>query len=170
MDWRNPFEDFRDKYLSFKNVKAYKLCAIRFGCVKYDPAKVDEYKATIKRVLGNTVTPAQMEFFGIAYRDMGVKWGIQPWITKYLNAKFAFVLGVSLAGGWFPLLHFGLSFHTSAENYWQIGGGFGAEGTVTDGNRYERTVICGKFRKGNFKKEWEDGGNYDVYGYYEGVI
>jgi len=170
MDWRNPFEDFRDKYMSFNNVRAYKLCAIRFGYIPYDAAKVEEYKKLIKTVLVNNVSDRNLQMFATAYRDMGVKWGIQPWITKYLNARFSISIGVSIWKHFLPLLHVGISFHTSPENYWQIGGGFGAEGKVTDGNLYERTTICFKLRKGNFINEWKDAGNYDVYGYYEGVI
>jgi len=32
-DWRNPFENFRDKYLSPKNVKGYQLFLLRLGFI-----------------------------------------------------------------------------------------------------------------------------------------
>lgn len=170
MDWRNPIEEFRDKYMSFKNVRGYKLCAIRFGYIPYSPFRVDEYRRKVREVLGDKVSSLQLELFTIAYRDMGVRRGIQPWISKYLNAKFSLCINASIWKGWLPLLHIGIAFHISDSKYVQIGGGFGAEGTVTDTNLYERATICGKLRIGDFYKEWTDGGNYDVYGFYEGVI
>ncbi|PKN71188.1 MAG: hypothetical protein CVU54_01845 [Deltaproteobacteria bacterium HGW-Deltaproteobacteria-12] len=169
MDWRNPFEGFRDKYLSFKNVKAYQLFLIRKGFIPYSLDRVAEYSAKVREIWGNSIPEDQLAQFCVAYRDMGVKRGVQPWITKFFNARLSFMIGVSIWKSWLPLLFVGLSIRYSAENYFQAGLGFGPEGTLTDGV-YERTTICGKFRFGNFIDEYIDGGNFDVYGIYEGMI
>jgi hypothetical protein len=170
MDWRNPCEAFRDKFLSFKNVRGYKLCALRFRYIPFAVDKRPEYEAIIRSVWRTEIPEDQIQQFIYAYRDMGVKKGIQPWITKYLNAKLSLCINVSIWKGWLPLFHFGLSIRYSKENYFQFGFGFGAEGKITDTNLYERATICGKLRFGNFKHEYTDGGNFDVYDHYEGVI
>jgi hypothetical protein len=174
MDWRNPFEDFRDKYLSFAPVTAYKLFLIRWGYIPYFKEKVDAYDARVKKVWGDEIPPEKVDLFMSrwdTYRDMGVEPGIQTWITKFYNARFSFHIGVSIWKGWLPLPFLGLVIRRSLENYFQAGIGFGPEGKHDNNtNVWERATICGKLRTASFKEEWHKGGNTDVYGYYEGTV
>lgn len=170
MDWRNPFEDFRDKYLSFKNVKAYKLFLVRWGYIPFSPGKVVEYDTKVREIWGAEDVPIQFFLAGQTYKDMGVKPGIQPWITKFFNARFSLQLGVSIWKGWLPLPFFGIVIRFTECRYFQMGGFFGPEGKYDpETNTFERATICGKFRFAEYKGEWYKGGNFDVYGFYEGI-
>jgi hypothetical protein len=170
MDWRNPFEDFRDKYLSFKGVIGYKLLALRVGLIQYDAAKVDEYRDKAKAFYGEYFT----ESFVSAYRSMGVTWKVQPWDTKFYNARFSLHLGVSIWKGWLPLPFIGVCYRWNEARYFQTGIGFGPEGEShfnEKGQRcFERATLCGKFRLANSLTEYTKGGNFDVIGFYEGAI
>ena len=171
MDWRNPFEDFRDKYLSFANVKAYKLWLIRWGYIPYSPDRVTEYNAKVLDVWGSAEdVPLQFFWAGQTYRDMGVKKGIQPWITKFFNARFSLHVGVSIWKGWLPLPFLGVVIRLTERRYFQFGGIFGPEGKYDkETNTFERATICGKFRLAEYVSEYTEGGNFDVYGFYEGI-
>jgi len=167
MDWRNPFEDFRDKYLSFNDVRAYKLWVWRYGLIPYKEDELSTYTSTIANVLGRVPDPP----FVWAYRDMGVKKGIQPWITKFFNAKFSIHIGVSIWKRWLPLPFVGICYRINDANYFQMGGFFGPDGEADkETGLFAKCVICGKFRFANFITEFTEGGNYDVYGDYEGAI
>jgi hypothetical protein len=170
MDWRNPFEGFRDKYCSFKDVKGYKLFVLRVGFIPYEASRIPEYTEKVKSYFGEHYSP----IFDGCYRDMNVTWKIQPWNTKFYNARFSLHLGVSIWRGWLPLPFIGLCFRWNEKTYFQAGLGFGPEGENRfddQGRRcFERATICGKFRLANIMTEYTKGGNYDVYGFYEGAI
>lgn len=171
MDWRNPFEDFRDKYLSPKNVKGYQLLALRLGYIPFSQDKVREYREKVEKFWAGQLPPLEIDFFVVGYRDMGVKKiiGVQPWITKYFNARLSIVFNVCIWKKWLVLPFFGISIRLTDNKYIQIGLGFGAEGTLKD-CVYERASMSGKFRIGNVRNEYFKGGNYDIIGLYEGII
>jgi hypothetical protein len=167
MDWRNPFEDFRDKYLSFKNVKAYKLFLWRYNYIPYSVN--NEYREVVKKMWNGE--EVSLDSFCMAYRDMKVQKGVQPWITKFFNAKFSLHIGVSIWKGWLPLLFVGIVWRWDDYRYFQAGGFWGCEGAYdSQTNTWERAVICGKLRFADSKKEYIDGGNLDVFGNYEGLV
>lgn len=170
MDWRNPFEDFRDKYLSPKNVKGYQLFLLRLGFIPYSIEKVPIYEKIIREYWNNSISESEVQFFISAYRDMKTKNGFQisSWITKFFNARFSFVINVAI-WKFIPLPYVGLSIRCSKEKYFQLGIGFGAEGKFENGI-YERACLSGKLRIGDFRNEYIYGGNYDVYDIYEGIV
>lgn len=169
IDWRNPFENFRDKYCSFSNVKAYKLWLWRYNYVPFSVGKVGEYMDKVREQWAGESVP--LGHFFSAYRDMGVKDGRQPWITKFFNAKFSLHIGVSIWKGWLPLPYIGIVLRYSPTRYFQFGGIFAPEGafdSVTE--TWERATLCGKFRWAEYKSEYYKGGNYDVLDNYEGLV
>jgi hypothetical protein len=176
MDWRNPFEDFRDKYLSFGPVKAYKLWVGRWGYIPYDPLLVPYYDKTVLSIWGDAIPQDEADKFTAkwdTYVDMKVVKGRQPWITKFFNAALSIHIGVSYPTNrtWLKLPFLGVVIRWSKTSYFQFGGIFGPEGAHEKGTDvWERSTICGKFRFGEFKKEYLAGGNYDVYGFFEGVV
>ena len=96
--------------------------------------------------------------------------GEQPWITKFFNARFSLHYGISVTQGGRRLPFIGLVFRFTERSYFQTGLGFGPEGKYDkETNTYERTTLSGKFRFGEYKKEWYSGNNFDVYGFYEGI-
>lgn len=175
MDWRNPFEDFRDKYLSFTDVRSYKLWVWRYNYIPFSTDRILEYEAKIREVWGKEIPQVDLEQFMPAwqtYKYLMVIKGKQPWITKYFNAKFSIHLGVSypINHPWLKLPFIGIVYRWDEQNYFQFGLGFGPEGLHQNGTDiWERSTICGKFRFANFKDEYYKGGNFDVYGYYEGI-
>lgn len=169
MDWRNPFEDFRDRYLSFKNVRAYKLWVWRYNYVPYSLSRVSEYMDKVRAIWIRE--PVPLGKFFTAYRDMGVRSGIQPWITKFFNAKFSIHIGCSIVWKWLPLPYVGITYRMDEYRYFQIGGFFAPEGNYDAAtNTWERATLCGKFRWAEYKAEYYKGGNFDVFGNYEGLV
>ena len=170
MDWRNPFENFRDKYLSFKNVKAYKLFLWRYKYIPYSVGMAGDYIQKVNQVWEGVEGINKGPFYA-AYRDMGVKDEIQPWITKFFNAKFSLHIGVSIWRGWLPLPFIGIVYRFDDYRYFQFGGIFGPEGNYDAGTEtWERATLCGKCRLAEFKQEWLAGGNRDVLGCFEGLV
>lgn len=170
MDWRNPFEEWRDKHLSAFNVKGYKVWLIRWGYIPYSPDKCTEYDMQVREIWGEEDVPIQFFLAGQTYRDLGVIKGEQPWITKFFNARFSLHRGVSVTQSGWRLPFWGMVFRFTKRHYFQIGLGFGPEGKYNaETGTYERTTLSGKFRHGEYKGEWYKGGNFDVYGYYEGI-
>lgn len=169
MDWRNPFENFRDKYCSFSNVRAYKLFLWRYDYVPYSAARIGEYMQRVRGVWEGESVP--LNYFFTAYRDMGVKPGIQPWITKFFNARFSLHIGCSIWKGWLPLFYVGITYRIDDYRYFQMGGFFAPEGKYDASTGvWERATLCGKFRWADYKDEYYKGGNYDVLGLYEGLV
>lgn len=170
MDWRNPFENFRDRFLSFRNVRAYKLYVYRYRYIPYSVARIGEYINEVNKAWEG-VEGINRGYFYAAYRDMGVEKGVQDWITKFFNAKLALHIGVSVWRGWLPLPFIGIVYRIDDYRYFQCGGFFGPEGAYDPETKmYERATLCGKFRFAEFKQEYYAGGNYDPLGYWEGAV
>jgi len=169
MDWRNPFEDWRDKYTSFSNVKARHLLIIRCGYIPYSSDRVVEYDTKVREMWRDEDVPIDFFLANQTYRDLKVK-GNNKWITKFFNARFSFNIGESMWRGWLPLPFIGIVIRFTERRYFQCGLGFGPEGKYDEEiNTYERATLCGKFRLAEYKGEWYKGGNFDVYGFYEGI-
>lgn len=176
---RNPAEVLRDTVFPFciKNVKAFSILNARFGYIKYDESRVNEYCTEVQRDTYVEDTGSYASTYcsvpmgdrkvillqnGIVIADMRA---FNPWHTKFCNARFFIQLAFSLK--WYiPIPYMALVIKYNESDYFQFGFGWGPQLSAEKEGTYN-AVLCGKFRLVQYSKEvfWNP---TDAYGYWEG--